>query len=372
MEKILFLTNALYLDTRNREGGVRNCTNEFIELLSQRFEVIKFPVTNHITIPYRLRVRLGLNHYNDYKPEIYRTEILEAIRVHKIRLVFLNLSNTVRFSSLIKEMSDQKVKVILCSHGNETGDFLHQVVRFPGENGYFRNLFSSYTLGRLLKIEAAYRLNAIDMVLTVSPVEENLEKWLGSGKTFMVPRVIKKDFLPLRPVPFRVGFLGDISHTPNQSGVLAVCNALMALGQKVEFRLVGGPEEIGRSIEKKYPFVKYLGFLNDEELREEAATWAFFLNLVFYYSRGVSTKLAKALGWGIPVLSTIPGNRGYHWAEGDLLLARDAQHMAELIVENAGDPGRIEEAQQEVIKIVSSSSGFTEIMDSLYPQLMQL
>lgn len=372
MEKVLFLTNGLYLDTRNREGGVRNCTNEFIELLSQRFEVIRFPVKNHVTILYRLRVRLGLNHYNDYKPETYREEILKAIRDHNIRIVFLNLSNTVRFASLIKEMTDGKVKVVLCSHGNETGDFLHQVVRFPGGNSYFKNLFSSYTLGRLLKIEAAYRIDAIDMVLTVSPVEENIEKWLGSRNTFMVPRVIKKDFLSLRPVPYRVGFIGDISHTPNHSGVIAVCKELMELGQKVEFRLVGGPEEIGRSIEKQYPFVKYLGFLDDGALREEAATWAFFLNLVFYYSRGVSTKLAKALGWGLPVLSTIPGNRGYRWEEGDLLLARNARHMAELIVENAGDPGRIEMAQQVVIKIVSSSSGFTGIMDVLYPQLMQL
>src|ERR1700744_4844098 len=53
MEKVLLITNALYLDLRNREGGVRNCTNEFIELLSTRFQVITFPVTNHISIAYR-------------------------------------------------------------------------------------------------------------------------------------------------------------------------------------------------------------------------------------------------------------------------------------------------------------------------------
>lgn len=366
----MFLTNALYLDTRNREGGVRNCTNEFIDLLSQRFEVVRFPVTNHISIPYRLRVRLGLNHYNDYKPELYRDRLKEAIRKDGIRLVFLNLSNTVTFAPLLKELGD--IKVILCSHGNETGDFLHQVVRFRGDNSYFKNLFSTYTLGRLFKIEAAYRVSGIDMALTVSPVEDSLEKWLGAKNTFMVPRVIKKDPLPLKPMTNRVGFLGDISHTPNQKGVLDLCDALMEMQHNIEFRLVGGPEEIGRSIADKYPFVKYLGFLDEGQLREEAASWAFFLNLVFYYSRGVSTKLAKALGWGLPVLSTVAGNRGYEWKEGTLLVARDARHMAGLIVENAGNPDKIKMAQLETAKIVASSPDFGVIMDELYPQLMHL
>ncbi|HEX9513720.1 MAG TPA: glycosyltransferase [Puia sp.] len=372
MEKVLFISNELFLDTKNREGGVRNCTLEFIELLSQRFEVVGFPVKTRRSLSYRAKVRLGLNHYDDYDPAEFREALHRKIKQNNIRFVFLNLSNTIRFSALIKQLPDVDVKVIVCSHGNETGDFLHQVVRFKESTGYSKKLFSAYTLGRLLKIEAFYRIKDIDMVWTVSPVEEDIEKWLGAKRTYMVPRVIKKDFLDLKPVLNRVGFLGDISHTPNQTGVLDICEALKRQEQPIELRLVGGPESIGESIAREYPFVTYLGYLEDRELREEAASWSYFLNLVFYYSRGVSTKLAKALSWGLPVITTIPGNRGYQWKEGELPLAKDAQHMAQLILANAGNIGNIERDQQEVKKILSSSPGFEQIMDLLYPQIMDL
>ena len=373
MEKVLYISNAIFLDMKNREGGVRNCTLEFIGLLQQKFEVIEFPVSYRTSIAYRARVKLGLNHYDDYTPEAYRPELASSLKENKIRFVFLNLSNTLTFSALIKEIGGSGVKVILCSHGNETGDFLHQVVRFRESAPFFKRLFSTYSLGKLLKIEAYYRVKDIDMVLAVSPVEESIEKWLGAEKTFMVPRVIKKEFLDLRPVPNRVGFLGDLSHTPNQTGIISFCEALRSRGQhKVELRLVGGPEAIGASIAEKYSFVKYLGFLDNPELREEAATWSYFVNLVFYYSRGVSTKLARALSWGLPVISTIPGNRGYQWTDGEVLMARDAAHMAELAAENAGNAGSVGRDAQETIKIVSSSPGLEQIMDILYPQIMHL
>ena len=373
MEKVLFITNALYLDTRNREGGVRNCTNEFIELLGQRFGVVTFPVTNHISLAYRLRVRLGINRYNDYKPGLYKDALEKVIRENDIRFVFLNLSNTVRFSALIKSIDPGKMKVILCSHGNETGDFLHEVVRFPGDVGRFKRMFSSWTLGGLLKAEAFYRIRDLDMVLNVSPVEDQIEKWLGARNTFMVPRVIRKDLLDWRPVPWRVGFIGDISHTPNRTGVIALCEALQAAGTNpVKLRLVGGPENYGQEIAARYPFVEYLGYLEEGQLRAEAATWSYFLNLVFYYSRGVSTKLAKGLGWGLPVISTVAGNRGYRWTKGQLLTAGNAAEMARMILDRAGDSRRMQADQRDVEDVVASSPGFDAIMEEVYPLLLQL
>ena len=38
MEKILFISHELFLDETRKEGGVRVCTLEFIDLLQTRFE----------------------------------------------------------------------------------------------------------------------------------------------------------------------------------------------------------------------------------------------------------------------------------------------------------------------------------------------
>jgi glycosyltransferase involved in cell wall biosynthesis len=372
VEKVLFITNDIYINPLKREGGVRNCTFEFIGLLAKKFEVLLLPVEYKISFLYRCRVKLGLNHYNDYQPNNYKLQIRELIEKNNIKLVFLNLSNTIRFSSLFKEIGGEDIKVILCSHGNESGDYLHEVVRFREKSTKIKTLFSSYTLGRMLKTESSYRIKCIDMVLSISPTEEQIERWLGAKKTFMVPRTLQKEFLNLHPVLNRVGFIGDMSHTPNYTGVIALCDALSAKEHTIEIKLVGGPESIGQEIAKKYSFVKYCGFLQEKELVEEVATWAYFLNLVFYYSRGVSTKLAKALSWGLPVISTEAGNRGYSWEEGKLMLAKNPDDMARIIIENSGDKEKIKADQQEVKIIVETSPSLEKIMTQLYPQLQAL
>lgn len=372
MEKVLFITNHIYINPSKREGGVRNCTLEFIELFKKKFEVLLFPVSNVSSYNYRFRVKMGLNNYHDYEPENYTALIKELIEKNDITLVFLNLSNTLKFSSIIKDIADRDIKVVLCSHGNESGDYLHEAVRFKGKASKIKSFFSSLTLGGMLKTEALYRIKYIDMVLSISPVEEQIEKWLGAKKIFMVPRTVQKNFLPLCPVLNRVGFIGDISHAPNYTGVIAICDALSVQRHSIKLRLVGGPEHIGQKIAKKYPFVKYCGFLPEDALLKEVATWTYFLNLVFYYSRGVSTKLAKALGWGIPVISTEAGNRGYVWNEGELVLAKNPVDMARIIIENAGDEEKIKTDQEKVKMIVGSSPSLEYIMDSLYPQLKSL
>lgn len=372
IEKVLFITNTIYINPLKKEGGVRNCTFEFIGLLGKRFEVLLLPVEYKISFLYRFRAKTGLNHYNDYQPNNYKLQIRELIEKNNIKLVFLNLSNTIKFSSLLKEIGGEDIKVILCSHGNESGDYLHEVVRFREKGKRIKNYFSSYTLGRLLKTEAYYRIRFIDMVLSISPVEDQIERWLGAKKSFMVPRTLPKKFLILHPVLNRVGFIGDISHTPNYTGVIALCEALSAQEHSIEMKLVGGPESIGQEIAKRYSFVKYCGFLQEKELAEEVATWAYFLNLVFYYSRGVSTKLAKALSWGLPTISTEAGNRGYSWEEGKLMLAKNPDDMARIIIENAGDEEKIKADQEEVKIIVETSPSLEKIMDQLYPQLQAL
>lgn len=369
-EKVLFITNAIYLDKTKKEGGVRLCTEEYIQLLEEHFEVILFPVQYNIDLYFRIKVRAGLNSYNDYKASDYEPGLQEVITKNHIGYVFLNLSNTIRFAEVIKRHFKDSVKVILCSHGNESGDYLHEITRFKSSMGGIKNLFSTITLGRMLKIEATYRQRFIDLVLTVSPVEEEIENWIGAKKVMMVPRVINSNPLDWKPVIGRVGFMGDLSHWPNFHGIDSVCKELEKLNTKTEIRLLGNPEKKGMELSGKYPFVKYQGFLNDTEILTEAASWSFFLNPVLYYSRGVSTKLAKALGWGIPVITTLIGCRGYVWKGGSLVTVDNAKEMAKKINELSWNMEAINIAKKETDKVVNSTILISDISEILKEALL--
>lgn len=371
-EKILFISNEIFINTKNKEGGVQFCTLEFIELLKTKFEVLLFPVRYKHSLWCRLLGKLDYNIYNDYYTDDYKEELKRNIISNEIKYIFLNLSNTMRFSKLLKDMFFDNIKIIICSHGNDTGDYIHEIVKFKFSTPWYKQILSSLILGKRLKLESEYRQNYIDLVLCVSPVEENIEKWIGSKHTFMVPRTITVNKIELKPELKRVGFIGDLSHWPNKYGIEEICKALKKQSYQINLRLVGTHENTGNKLAKEYPFVDYLGFMSNDALEKEAATWTFFLNPVFYYSKGVSTKLAKALGWGIPVISTSAGLRGYEWKEGDVIIAKDAPSMARLIMENAKSLDSILHAQKEIQKIVSSSPSFIGIMNQLYPLLTEL
>jgi hypothetical protein len=372
MENILFISNSLFVNPASKNGGVKICTDEFISLLKTKFEVNVFEVNYNLSFAYRARVKMGINVYNDYKVSDYEEPLRNILKSKNIKYVFLNLSNTITFSPILKKIGGSNLKIILCSHGNETGDLLHDIVRSKERFNRFSLFTSSYLIGELLKKEAYYRINFIDLVLTISDIEENIEKWIGAKNTFTVPRVIICEKIDLQPILNRVGFFGDLSHAPNYIGVEMICNEIEKKKINIDFRLIGGPNSIGDKLSKKYPFVKYLGYLSEEDLKSEVASWAYFLNLVFYYSRGVSTKLAKALSLGLPVISTLPGIRGYKWEEGNINISGNAKEMSDMIQLYASDINKINFDQQEVKKIVSSSLSLNAIMIKLVTQLEKL
>lgn len=358
----LFLSNEIYFDSSKKEGGVRVCTEEYLALIQVLYNVELFTVGYHLSLAYRLRVKFGLNIYHDYKPEQYSEQLASIIIKMNVEVVFLNLSNTVPFAAIIKSVFGDKVKVVLCSHGNESGDFLHESTRFQQRIPAYRSWLSAYTLGNMLKKEAAFRQQDLDAVLTVSPVEEALENWLGAKQVLMVPRTVKKQFLTRTPISGRVGFIGDLSHWPNYYGIDEVCKALAALPVKngIDLRLVGSPASIGEQLAATYSFVSYLGYVNNDALQAEAASWSFFLNPVFYYSRGVSTKLAKAFGWGIPVITTRIGFRGYVWKRGSIVVAETPADMAQKIHQYAIDTGQFQNINKEIEELIYSTPGMHE------------
>jgi hypothetical protein len=371
--KVLFLVNRIYLDKSLNEGGVRNCTEEYIKLLSTRFDVILFPVDYTESLLYRIRIKLGLNIYNDYKPDTYKEQLYHEIQKNEINYVFLNLANTMTFAPMIKNKFNHSVKIILCSHGNESGDFLHHSFRFKQQQNWIQGIINPLLFARMIDREVTFRLLYLDMVLTISEVEEGVEKWLGAKNVFMVPRVLNHEPVPWNPVPGRVGFLGDLSHKPNYEGIVAFCDAIVESGsQSLKLRVLGNPAHIGNKLAEKYFFVEYCGFVPNNKITEEVGSWSLFLNLVFYYSRGVSTKLAKGLNWGLPVLTSNFGNRGYAFVENKLITVNTPREMASVCINLVSNKKELTRLRDISIKLCSENGEFKPIMDSLLPILISL
>ncbi|MDB5248362.1 MAG: hypothetical protein JWQ40_2756 [Segetibacter sp.] len=373
-EKVLFVTNKLFVDESKPEGGVRLCTYDFINLLKCRYEVVIYSLEFNRTLTYRIKAKIGLDVYEDYDLNKYATLLKDKIAKHSIQKVFINLSNATAISKVIKKHNGENVKVILCSHGNESGDFLHQTVRFSQYMAPLPRFFSAWRLGRVLQKEVEFRTRYLDMVLNVSPIEESIEKWLGVNETYMVPRVYAPDFINWNPTEGKIGFLSDLSHYPNYNGLLQLCKALAAAkpSKSVQIRVVG---KRGRNLDNlmsQYDFISPTGYLTDDELKVEAASWMYYLNLVFYYSKGVSTKLAKGMNWGLPVLSTEAGNRGYVFKNGGVVTCDSPSHMAEVIVNRAFDKGAACKDRAEVIKAVEAYADMNEVMIELYPKIENL
>jgi glycosyltransferase involved in cell wall biosynthesis len=367
LEKAIFLTNQIYIDPTLNEGGVSFCTKEYIKLVSEKFDLILFPIHTKKSIWYRLLVKFGLNKYKDFHYSTYHNKLLMLIEQNDINHVFLNQCNTAIFGKELKINIRKNIKVIICSHGNESGDLLHDVTRFINDQTFYKKIFTNWIMGRTIRTEVFQRLNFIDGILTVSEVETQIENWLGAKKVMFVPRTISYNPIPYNNSIGIIGFIGDLSHPPNFFGLKKVLEALRENGIKENFqiRIAGSSAKWGEMLELEFPFVKYIGYLTNDELSKECESWSYFLNPVFYYSRGVSTKLAKALGMGLPVITTEIGKRGYYWSEGILPEVKNPTEMAKKMLDLAFDLELIEFHRNEVKLIAKSSPNFAELGNQL-------
>lgn len=374
MEKILFITNKLFIDETMPEGGVRYCTKDYIDLLQTKFEMVLFPISFNRSLLFRIKSKLGVDVLEDHNPKDFKDALFAIIEEKKIKKIFLNLSTASFISQIIKEKFGDSVKVILCSHGIEGGDFLHNSVRFKALAPKIHQSTSPYRLGKILQKELIFRINYIDLVLTVSEIEVAIEKWIGAKKVFFVPRIFAADFISWKPEMGKIGFIGDLNHYPNYYGLLKLCESIAKknIAEKVAIQVVGKESKNLQSIIEKYPFVHALGYLDNDQLKIEAATWMYYLNLVFYYSKGVSTKLAKGMNWGLPIISTEAGNRGYNFNKGAVITVNDVNEIAEVIVSRFSDINKLENDKKNVELAVETSDKYEDIMRSLYPVIEAL
>jgi glycosyltransferase involved in cell wall biosynthesis len=266
----------------------------------------------------------------------------------------------------VRQLSPCHCKIVVLSHGLESTDLLHLIRlrrRFP-LSGRVRPT-PAIALGQAILCENASRAN-VDLVCALSPLDAHLEQWIGADHVVWLPRVVEPATLDWQPIGTRLGFVGTLDHAPNLEGLVEVLERLSSREDigGLRVRVIGGPVVTGRWLVRNYPLADYLGPLDDSELREEARTWNGFMHPIFCYPRGCSTKLATAIAWGIPIVTTPQGHRGYTWKDGSLLLAETPEDFASVCVELL-DRRRAEEARQNVVQVAASSPRKNDVATTL-------
>lgn len=335
MSCLIFVSDSKHLNS-DAQGGVQNCTSEFIRLFKDGgYDVQCVSVEHSRTVATRVRLKLGIDIYGRYDAHSILALVTAAVEKCDSSVVAINQVDLARLARPLKAKFGESLKIVVLSHGNESGDFLHSL--FLKRQGLIHRVRDIIRLGYVIHQESQFFRNEIDGLMVISELEESIGNWLGAKDIFFVPRLFNPQFLEWQPVDNRVGFLGTLDHAPNYHGVRMLLDSLDKFDQenKIRVRVAGRPDRIGDALASRYSRVEYLGYLNNDDLNAEMSSWSYFLNPVFWYSRGASTKLAMGIDLGIPVITTKAGRRGYRWSNGNLLECSDSPDaMASTLMEN--------------------------------------
>jgi glycosyltransferase involved in cell wall biosynthesis len=337
-------------------GGLQICTHEYVRTLRAAGIDLTFSTIAHDRrMATRIRRRLAPAPYPSQWRSSAVSDIVSSARRVDARLVLLNLVNLAPLARALKPRLPAHTRIVLLSHGLESVDFLHTI---PFDSHSRRQ---QSELGKRLLAERRHRLT-IDHVFTLTSWEAEIERWLGARNVTALPRTVtKRAPLEWRPDASRLGFVGTLDHVPNRDGLEQFLTALEQFAPaRLHVRLVGGPEASGRSLAGRFRSVRYLGPLDDRALESEASTWSAFVHPLFCFARGCSTKLAIALAWRIPVVTTRAGARGYTWREGALPMADSPESLARLACDMT-DRSVATRARDEIAAIARSCPTTEEV-----------
>jgi hypothetical protein len=343
-------------------GGVQLCTQEYIDVITAAgfaLEIIPLDGDRRLTT----RVMRKLNSSPYFRPT--ESSVFEKIRHALARspadFVFLNQVSLSPIATRLRDLAPASTRIVLLSHGLESTDLLHllRLRRQLPLSGRARPSANA-VMGRVLRTEATSREN-VDAVVALSPFDVEAEHWIGARRVEWLPRTISQSPLNWRPTGRRLGFVGTLDHAPNLEGLVMVLDEIVRRSSAPPIvRIVSGSHDICAWLVGRYPFVQSLGGLDDEKLRDEAATWSGFLNPIFCYSRGCTTKLAAAIGWQIPIVTTPQGRRGYLWREGSLLEAEGVETFVDHAMAVL-EPGFAAVARAEVARVGATSPTVAEV-----------
>ena len=343
-------------------GGVQIFTKEshsLLELAGLSLKNCLFDPANGLAD--KIMRRLNRKPYRRFLAVNLADRVLSLCATENARMVILNGQDLAPLSKVLKEYRPD-LNVILFSYGLESADYLHEIRTQSWRSEFYGVKKSQCTrLGRLL-VEESKNRNTLDAVLCMSDFEAEIENWIGAKRVLVIPRLIPDIPFDWRPKEGRVGFVGRLDHPPNLEGLRLVLDAIkINCPENLNFRLVGAPKTVADILSRRYKFVDCLGILSEDDLLTEAQTWACSMNPVFCYARGASTKLAVLLGWGIPVITTLQGMRGYEWGAGMPTVVDTPEDFAKALMDFAFDERKRNGAQLSVREIQGSSMNAEQI-----------
>lgn len=333
-------------------GGAQWCTREYrATLAAAGFRLIDVTYGNRTSLAVRLRRQVQPQPFDHIDATAIAAEVASSATTHGARWCFLNNADAGSLTPTLRR-AVPSLRLVFLSHGVELTDVVNNLRLGPDTAPAVQR--HPAWLGQLLLAEIAQR-QALDAVVCIAQPDLEVERWLGDRPRLFLPRQIPADDLPAAPISGRIGCVATLNHGPNRDGIERFAAELTAFPE-VELHLVGGPEEAGRALAAGFPAIRYAGPLDEAALRRAAATWRAFVNPIFCPARGASTKVATALGWGLPVLTTPDGARGYIWSDADLPLAATPHALAALAHEVAttAAPERWTNAAKSVRRLAPS------------------
>lgn len=351
---------ALSKFVNSTSGAVSMCADEYLRTIAAagfRLEMVTFDADRRPHV--RLKRKLWPRPYSNQIPPFVASDVAAVVRETGARFVFLY--DAAPLAASLRAEAGTDVQIVMLSIGLESVDHLHKLTAKQAVAEVCKTPPASRTaLAHRLCAEHSQR-QYIDHVFCLSSFEVEIERWLGAKAATWLPRTISGKPLSWQPQASRIGFVGNLSHEPNIEGLLQFAKALELLAPEGLFlRVVGGPEEVGQALARRFRFVEYLGPLPDPELEREAATWSCFVHPLFCWACGCSMKLAVALGWHLPVLTTPAGCRGYTWSAGELPLADTPEGLARLAI-SMTNRETAAAARREVQQITESSPSIDQV-----------
>ncbi len=331
--RALFVTHRSHAGSA--AGGVQTCTREYLRTLEAAgiaVEVIE--IVHDTTLPTRLRRQLNSSPFIGPISETCLKAIANCINESGARLLLLNQVALAGAMPALRALETRETIKVALSHGCEITDLLHlaRLKRALPLSGKLRPS-GKQALSNVLMDEIRAR-RSLDGVVAISPYDAATEAWLGTRSTTWLPRTTRPELLDWKPQQAFFGYVGTLDHAPNLEGLHEVLLALEKYPESsIRVRIVGGPHRVGNWLEARFSTVDYLGNLDDQALRAEASGWQAFVHPIFCQARGCSTKLATALAWGIPIVTTELGRRGYVWSAGGCIEANDPGDFVERMLQ---------------------------------------
>jgi len=363
LKRAIFITH--YQHIGEGQGGVQRCTAEYldtIEAMGFSIEIVR--INNDQRFDTKVLRRLNSSPY--FRP-VAQADLARACQAaQQADIVFLNQVTLCAIAEPIKNVVGSTVPIIALSHGCEITDLLH-LARLHRKLPLSGRLHPTpkQALAQVLADEIAARPH-IDGVIALSEYDAQTETWLGAIRTTWLPRTVKPQPLAWSPLLGRFGFVGTLDHAPNLEGLVQVLDEIeRQKANQLSVRIVGAPPRIGQWLAECYASVTYLGALNDADLTKEASSWNAFLNPIFCQARGCSTKLAMALNWQIPILTTSIGRRGYRWSEGSVVEAEHPRTYVEAMIHAQADEANAQNLQHNVRVASMASPTLTEVANAM-------